>query len=747
MATISQSFVFVAAALVGVTIAHAENYALLIGVSGYPTLPTANQLEGPRNDVVLLRDVLSRRGFRQDNIRILADGVPGAEEPSRARIMEALDTLASKVHSDDFVFVSFSGHGSQQPDDPDNPNRKPDGLSSTILPIDIGKWSGPARSVENAITDHQFGAALNKIRGNGAFVWAVLDSCHSGMMTRGNEVSRSVSPAELGVPAEALQKAAADAASSRSRGIGNQSDFDIPRSADKHVSGIAAFFAAQSWQGAPEMALPPASADQKPYGLFTFTLAHLIDQYPHITYGQLDQRIRQEYGRLNRSSPTPLALGELSARVFGAQPGPEVRQWQIEPGADGLEVAAGTVHGLGPGSVLAVLPDPAADLTAAIGYVEVKSATAFRSRLQPVAYAGKAAPNSDEIKPASYARVVQEKLDLELTVARAPEVTNPTAAERALLEALEALQSAPGPRVKIRWLAPTEPALVKLLLRDDKLWFLPSSSTAASAAPTNNHGPSEDLAGAPFVAAGGSSEEVRSRIADALFRIARVHALLELGTALRSSDQLGIDVTMSLRRADYGNAPRPANCGEREFDKPVALASSALPELRQCDEVDIQIQNVSADPIDMTVLYVDSAYGVTSLYPKEMDEGNRIVPNGVKRLPIEIRTLDAKGRTTTTGTERVIFLAVRAKTGYQMQSFRFLEQPSLPIAKSDALQKRGLEAASLIELLEQAVYEPTRGAPTVLQNQIADSAISVVDWAIQPEPAAASGDKLRRIGP
>jgi hypothetical protein len=746
MANIFRSSVAAVLMIIGIASAHAANYALLIGVSGYPTLPT-HQLEGPRNDVVLLRDVLSRQGFRQDNIRILADGVPGAEAPTRPRIMEALDTLADKVHRDDFVFVSFSGHGSQQPDDPDNPNGKPDGLSSTILPIDIGKWSGTARSVENAITDHQFGAALKKIRGNGAFVWAVLDSCHSGMMTRGNEVSRSVSPAELGVPAEALQNAAADAASSRSRGIGDESSFDIPRSPDKHMSGIAGFFAAQSWQEAPEMALPPASAEQKPYGLFTFTLTHLIDQYPHISYEQLDQRIRQEYGRLNRSAPTPLALGELSAHVFGAQPGPEIRQWQIELGAGGPEIAAGNVHGLGPRSVLAVLTDPASDLSAAIGYVEVNSATAFRSRLQPVAYAGKAAPNSDEIKPASYARVVQEKLDLELTVARPPEPTNPTTPERALLQALQAVESTPGPRVKIRWLAPNQQALVKLLLRDEKIWFLPSSGTAPSSAPVNNSGPREGLTGVPFVEAGGSNEDARSRIADALFRIARVHALLELGTALRSSDELGIDVTMSLRRADYGNAPRPANCGEREFDKPVALASSALPELRQCDEVDIQIRNVSDAPIDVTVLYIDSAYGVTSLYPKDVDEGNRIVPNGVKRLPIEIRTLDAKNRTTTTGTERAIFLAVRARTGYPMQSFRFLEQPSLPVAKSDALQRRGLEAGSLTELLEQAVYEPTRGAPTVLQNQIADSAISVVDWTILPEPAAASEDRSRRIGP
>ncbi|MGC2203989.1 MAG: caspase family protein, partial [Stellaceae bacterium] len=712
------------------------NYALLIGVSGYPSLPVANRLEGPRNDVVLLRDVLSQHGLTRDNIRVLADGVPGAEEPTRARIMEALGTLADKVRRDDFVFVSFSGHGSQQPDDPENPNRKPDGLSSTILPIDIGKWSGPAKSVENAITDHQFGAALNKIRANGAFVWAVLDSCHSGMMTRGGEVGRSVSPAELGVPADALQKAASDAASSRSRGVGEQSEFDISRNPAAHVSGIAGFFAAQSYQEAPEMALPPANAEQKPYGLFTFTLAHLIEQYPHITYEQLDQRIRQEYGRLNRSFPTPLALGELTARIFGAQPGPEIRQWQIEIGAGGPEIAAGNVHGLGPGSVLAVLPEPTSDLSAAIGYVEVKSATAFRSRLQPVAHEGKAPPASDEIKPGSYARLVQAKLNLELTVSRPPELTKPSAREQALWQAVQSVAISPANRAQLRWLGPDDPADARLRIAHDKLWFLPSGSTSP-----------EDLSGIPFVEAAGSIEDTSSRIAEGLFKIARVHTLLELGTALRSSEDLGIEVALSLRRANYGEAPRPPDCADRELEKPVALGLSALPELRQCDEVDIQIRNVSDAPIDVTVLYIDSAYGVTALYPKESDEGNRIVSSGIKKLPIEIRTLDAKGRTTTTGTERVIFFAVKGRPGHQMASFRFLEQPSLPVTRSEPLQKRGLEAASLIELLEQAVYEPTRGPPAVLQNQIADSAISIIDWAIQPEPAAASGDESRRIGP
>ncbi|MBV8591012.1 MAG: hypothetical protein JO212_13335, partial [Acetobacteraceae bacterium] len=403
-------------------------------------------------------------------------------------------------------------------------------------------------------------------------------------------------------------------------------------------------------------------------------------------------------------------------------------------GAGGPEIAAGNVHGLGPGSVLAVLPEPTADLQDAIGYVEVKSATAFRARLQPVAHEGKAALANEEIKSGFYARLVQPKLNLELKVARPAEVSNPTAPEQALLQALRAVASSSANRVELRWLDPDEPADVRLLIAHDRLWFLPSSSASSPA----------DLSGNPSVEAAGSPEAISSRIAEALFKIARVHTMLEAGTALGAADQLGFEVSMSLRRAHYGDAPRPPNCAEAESEKPVPLALSVVPELRQCDVVDLQIRNVSDTPIDVTALYIDSAYGVTALYPKDADEGNRIVAGGVKRLPIEIRTLDAKGRTTTAGIERVLFIAVKVRPGSQMVSFRFLEQPSLPVTKSDALQKRGLQAASLIELLEQAVYEPTRGPPVVLQNQIADNAISVVDLAVQPEP---NESRSRRVGP
>jgi len=55
--------------------AGAERYALLVGISGYPSLPERLQLSGPKNDVEMWRRLLLQRGFAQGNVRILADQV------------------------------------------------------------------------------------------------------------------------------------------------------------------------------------------------------------------------------------------------------------------------------------------------------------------------------------------------------------------------------------------------------------------------------------------------------------------------------------------------------------------------------------------------------------------------------------------------------------------------------------------------------------------------------------------------
>ena len=137
----------------------AERYALLVGVSEYPGLSERFQLPGSRNDVILYQRVLKERGFKSENVTVLADGIPGAQPPTRAAIVGQFASLAKKAAKGDYVFMLFAGHGSQQPARDLGPNNpEPDGLDETFLPRDIGKWDAPNATVKNAIVDDEFNA-------------------------------------------------------------------------------------------------------------------------------------------------------------------------------------------------------------------------------------------------------------------------------------------------------------------------------------------------------------------------------------------------------------------------------------------------------------------------------------------------------------------------------------------------------------------------------------------------------------
>jgi len=157
--------------------AHAELRALLVGVSSYPTLPERYRLEGPRNDVQRMRQVLRQRGFAADRIETLADGVPGAASPTRINILGALARMAEVVQPGDTVFVHFAGHGSQQPADRGTAagRNESNGLHETFLPLDVGRWDGTAHTVTNAIVNFELRAAIDRITDRGAFVWGVFD--------------------------------------------------------------------------------------------------------------------------------------------------------------------------------------------------------------------------------------------------------------------------------------------------------------------------------------------------------------------------------------------------------------------------------------------------------------------------------------------------------------------------------------------------------------------------------------------
>ncbi len=112
------------------------NHALLIGVSHYENFPN-DSLKGPANDVCLMQQILLKKGFTENNIQIIADGVT-TELPTRQNILTALEELAKIVVKEDFVLLHFAGHGSRQPVTKSSSGT--DNIEEIFLPRDTDYW-------------------------------------------------------------------------------------------------------------------------------------------------------------------------------------------------------------------------------------------------------------------------------------------------------------------------------------------------------------------------------------------------------------------------------------------------------------------------------------------------------------------------------------------------------------------------------------------------------------------------------
>ena len=120
------SLVVVMAALASAT-AHAERYAVLVGVSELAHQPRSLWLDGPRHDVAAVQATLAAQGITAARTTVLADGVAGATLPTQAAILQAMDALTPRLVAGDSVLLYWSGHGVRNPS-PRKASQEPDGL-------------------------------------------------------------------------------------------------------------------------------------------------------------------------------------------------------------------------------------------------------------------------------------------------------------------------------------------------------------------------------------------------------------------------------------------------------------------------------------------------------------------------------------------------------------------------------------------------------------------------------------------
>jgi Caspase domain len=674
-----------------------ENYALIVTASDYPNLDQRYWLKGPKNDAVLLRDYLLNNSpvpFKPPNVTTLGSG-DGMELATHARILADLKALADEAKPGDFVFVQFSGHGSQQPALTDA--SEADGKDEVFLSADtqMAPPDNPTFS-PNVLTDDEMAGALKAIRKTGAFVWVVFDSCHSGTMTRGapdngSLVMREINPADLGI-ADSAFKAVPQATSEAMRSAPLSPDV-YGDDADPKMGGLVAFFAAQTTELAPETAFdvtqPDGTTAQQNYGVFTHTIFGALAKNPNLTYRQLAQSVLASYTADNWMRVTPLFEGKLDAQVFGNADAVPTEQWPIVVGTDAsLSIAAGQLHGLAVGSKLLVLPGPAAANDEAIGVAEVASTTELRATIKPSSDATHTALDAKAIPLGAYVRPAEIAYPFELRVARPDPVGADAAEVKAVDDALAAIAAKTEKPLKLSVVEPGEAADVRLAVLSEakvaslagdglasgsldaspKLWLLPMSGEISLA--PDRRPPAMALA------RGIQGPDFTQKLQETLVTIFRATGLSRLTAASTFGPK---DFVLNFGRQEAGSA------------SVAPMAIEDTPVIRPNDRLYVDFTNQSGKPVDINLLYIDHDYGITPLCASHLAPGDRLF-----RPFADINGSDA-------GSERIV--AVINESGKELTDLSFLGQPGLGAM-------RGIEQPGLLGMIDAlGAGQSTRAAP------------------------------------
>lgn len=172
--------------LVSVCLLYSGNKrALLIGISDYPTQKGASDISWSpihgANDVTLIANTLKKQGFK---IVALTN-----KQASAKQIRHALKNLESTCSPGDLVYIQFSGHGQAYED---YSGDESDGWDEAIVPYDaLMQYRQGVYDGGNHIIDDELDSYLSSIRrkvGKTGFVYVVLDACHMGGASRGDEV-------------------------------------------------------------------------------------------------------------------------------------------------------------------------------------------------------------------------------------------------------------------------------------------------------------------------------------------------------------------------------------------------------------------------------------------------------------------------------------------------------------------------------------------------------------------------------
>lgn len=345
----------------------ADLHALLVGINCYLPNRLPNNLYY-RSLLGCVSDILSVERFLRDElgladerlIKLTASDAPDPSNPkppepperwpTYSNIVASFRKLRDAARPGDHVYIHYSGHGGRTQTLPEYRKLVPGKLIDEVLvPTDIGN------SEAQYLRDIELAFLLQELVEKELLVTVVLDSCHSGSATREMATMRGLGLVDttprptrsLVAPAEALADNWRRSAHPATR------NFEVKSGWLPDPRGYVLLAACRAHEGAYEYPFD----GRESRGALTYWLLDSLREFGlGITFRAVYRRI---YARIHAQFPlqTPQLEGEGDRLVFARE---EVKTpdvftvMSVEEGTERLTLNAGSVHGIGEGSRLAL---------------------------------------------------------------------------------------------------------------------------------------------------------------------------------------------------------------------------------------------------------------------------------------------------------------------------------------------------------------------------------------------------------
>jgi len=352
-------------------------YALLIGIDYYLPNRLYKSLKGAVRDINLVADYLlktlnipSEKMFKltSPNPEVTQTIETKDPEPTYENIVATFHAITEIAQPGEQVYIHYSGHGGRTttiyPELKGN-----DQLDEGIVPIDVGNESG------RYLRDVELATLLKRMTDKGLIVTLVLDSCHSGEATRGDDVA-------IRGPGET------DTALRDSESLVAQRQ-ELIENWQALTDGIPASITPGQWLPQPrdyvllaacrpsEYAYEYAVSGKERHGALTYWMIDTLSSSPSgLTYKTLHDRVSAKIQ--SKFPQLPMLVGQSDRFVFGVERGSlqyavnvlevieeEVTEADSEPKkvVKQVRLEAGMANGLGPGARFAIYAFGTTDFT------------------------------------------------------------------------------------------------------------------------------------------------------------------------------------------------------------------------------------------------------------------------------------------------------------------------------------------------------------------------------------------------